>query len=54
MDVCETHAWTSIGVTHVEGDVVRIWVCENCPTWTEELLPADREVPWDDTRLSEL
>jgi hypothetical protein len=52
--LCGEHAWASIGVTVVDGDVTRVWVCERCPAWTRELLDDATEVAWDDTRLSRL
>jgi hypothetical protein len=54
MDLCQTHAWASVGVTNVDGDVVRVWTCENCPAWSKEPLDAERELDWADTKLSEL
>jgi hypothetical protein len=48
---CSEHAWGSVGVTTVDGAIVRVWVCERCSAWTREPLAAAAEVDWDDTWL---
>ena len=52
-DFCETHAWASVGVLHLDGAPRRIWVCENCPAWTGEPLRDEDRIPWPETWLSE-
>ena len=52
--LCGEHAWASTGVTVVDGEVTRVWVCERCPAWTREGLDDAMEVEWGDTRLSRL
>lgn len=50
---CTEHAWASIGVTVVDGEVTRVWACENCPAWSRQALAGDTEVDWAETWLSE-
>ncbi|MFB6171899.1 MAG: hypothetical protein ABEJ23_05145 [Haloarculaceae archaeon] len=51
---CERHAWASVGVTVVDDDVTRVWICEQCPAWSGERLDPAAEIDWQDTRLSQL
>ena len=51
-DLCDEHAWASIGVTVIDGEVNRVWACENCPAWSRHPLDPDAEVDWADTWLS--
>jgi hypothetical protein len=50
---CSEHAWTSIGVTVIEGTVTRIWTCERCAAWTSEPLDRSTFVEWGETTLAE-
>ncbi len=43
---CPEHVWSSVGVTAVDDDVVRVWDCERCGAWTTEPLREDRRVDW--------
>lgn len=49
---CDDHAWASVGVTTVDGQVTRIWDCERCVVWTREPLDEADEIDWAETRLS--
>lgn len=51
-DFCEEHAWASIGVTVIEGEVTRLWACENCPAWSRQPLDPAAEIDWADTWLA--
>ena len=51
-EFCAEHAWASIGVTVVDGEVVRLWACENCPAWSRQPLEAENEVDWAETWLA--
>lgn len=50
---CSEHAWASVGVTVVEGEACRVWVCEVCGAWSREPLASSEEVPWGETVLGE-
>ena len=50
---CESHAWASVGVVVRDGDVQRVWECEQCPAWTAERFDPAHEQPWDETWLAE-
>jgi len=52
-DLCDRHAWAAAGVAVREGNVCRIWECEDCPAWTAETLDPANEQPWEDTWISE-
>lgn len=50
---CEEHAWASVGVTVIDGEPSRVWVCEVCRAWSREVLDREDEVPWGSTVLGE-
>lgn len=50
---CETHVWASVGITTRDGEVTRIWECEQCQAWAAEPFDPDLEVAWGDLWLSE-
>lgn len=52
VELCAEHAWASVGVTVVEGEVTRVWACEHCPAWTREYLDREHLVDWDETWLA--
>lgn len=52
-EFCAEHAWVSIGVTDTDGDVARVWACENCPAWSRQRLDPEAEIDWADTWLAE-
>lgn len=50
---CDTHVWASVGVVVRDGQVCRIWECEQCQVWTAEQFDSASERDWSDTWLSE-
>ena len=49
--LCTEHTWVAVGVTVIDGEVSRVWDCERCPAWTNQVLPREYELPWEETRL---
>lgn len=52
-ELCETHAWASVGVVTRGETVCRIWECEQCQGWTAEPFDPEFEISWNDTWLSD-
>ena len=50
---CDVHVWTSLGVTARDGEISRVWECEQCSAWTVESLEPKSEIPWEETWLAE-
>lgn len=50
-ELCDRHIWVAVGVTTVEGAVVRVWTCEQCPAWTRQRMADRFEVDWADANV---
>ena len=52
-EICDRHAWASVGVVTRDGSVARIWECEQCPVWTTQRFDPVHELAWADTWLAD-